>query len=273
MEQKRWSWRPTFRQSLILALLLFSFTSAGIALRGRFLLNRAETDFTALEQELTAETPSEKDFHRYDALYEQNQDLAGWLAIDGTRINYPVMSTPENPEYYIHREFEKAYSISGTPFLGKGCDMDSDNIIVYGHNMRNGTMFHDLLAYRDEDYYMEHRTIRFDSVTEPREYEVIGAFYTKAYQTGDNVFRYYDYGGELDEEQFTSYVRQIQKNTLYDSGITPEYGDQLLTLSTCSYHVTDGRFVVVARLKTTNPAETMENGENPETLKTVGTDT
>lgn len=158
------------------------------------------------------------------------------------------MLTPDDPEYYLRRDFEKNDSISGVPFLGAGCDLNSNNMIVYGHNMKNGTMFADLLNFQDEEYLDTHPVISFDTLAGPGEYEIIGAFRDKVhYQNEQNVFRYYEYGGELTEEQFGEYIAKIKELSLFDTGITAEYGDQLLTLSTCSYHTKNGRFVVVAK--------------------------
>ena len=182
------------------------------------------------------------------ALHDRNSDFCGWLSIEGTNINYPVMLTPEEPEYYLRRDFDKNDSNSGTPFIGEGCNLSSDNIIIYGHNMKNGTMFSDLTRYSEKGYMELHSVISFDSLDGSADYEVIAAFQDRVhYQDEKEVFRYYEYGGSLSEEQFMNYVESIENLSFYDTETSVSYGDQLLTLSTCSYHTRDGRFVVVAK--------------------------
>ncbi len=191
------------------------------------------------------------DVSKYQVLYEQNQDLFGWIRIDGTIVNYPVMHTPEDPEYYLRRAFDGSHSTGGVPFLDAECYQDCGNYIVYGHHMRNGTMFATLSEYADEAFWREHPTIHFDTLEKAGEYEVLAAFYAKVYRRDDeNVFRYYNYVDLTDEAVFDEYLGWIKEVSLYDTGVTAEFGDQLLTLTTCSYHTTNGRFVVVAREKT-----------------------
>ncbi len=179
-----------------------------------------------------------EDFHQYDVLHERNPDLFGWIRIDGTELNYPVMYTPDDPEHYLRRAFDGTYAVSGVPFLDADCDTGCGNYLIYGHNMNDGTMFATLLDYADETFWREHPVIRFDTVDAPGEYEVLAAFYTRindADETGE--FRYYDYADLTDEETFTEYIRQVRGASLYDTGVTARYGDQLLTLTTCSYHI------------------------------------
>lgn len=186
---------------------------------------------------------------QYDPLWRQNPDMAGWLRIEGTSIDYPVMYTPDSPEYYLRRAFDKSRAISGSLFLGEGWTPEGVHAIIYGHDMRNNTMFGALAGYASEDYAREHPLIRFDTLTQEREYEVLAAFYSRVYTDKDkNVFRYYQYGDLSDPERFASYVEQALAASLYQTGVEAAWGDRLLTLSTCSKKYTeDGRFVVVAR--------------------------
>ena len=183
----------------------------------------------------------------YAAVFEQNNDFYGWLRIDDTPINYPVMHTPNDPQYYLRRAFDKSDAQSGTPFLDGACFEGCGNYIVYGHHMKNETMFGTLPKYADKEYWEQHRTISFDTLYEHGEYEVIAAFYGKAIAEGDPGFRYYQYTDLTDPAAFAEYMEQVSAAAIYDTGITAEYGDELITLSTCSYHTTDGRFVVVAK--------------------------
>lgn len=183
-------------------------------------------------------------------LAQQNPDFAGWLSIEETDLSYPVMYTPDEPEYYLRRGFDKEYAASGCLFIGDGSSPDSSHIVIYGHNMKNGTMFGALMAYGKKSYWQQHPVISFATLKASGEYEVIGAFYSQVYTDADeDVFRYYRYTDLTNEAVFDEYIRQVKAAALYDTGVTVVYGDQILTLSTCSYHTDDGRFVVVARRK------------------------
>lgn len=195
----------------------------------------------------------------YAALYEVNHDLFGWVQIADTKLNYPVMYTPDDPEYYLCRAFDRSESASGVPFLDGDCSEDSGNYLIHGHNMNAGTMFASLLSYAKQDFYEEHPVIRFDTLYERGAYEVIAAFYAKVYDVDEeNVFRYYQYTDLSNPERFQEYVEQGKAAALYDTGITAEYGDQLLTLSTCSCHTDNGRFVVIARKEAQDQDEYQE---------------
>lgn len=184
----------------------------------------------------------------YAAIKEQNPDFFGWLSIDGTELSYPVMHTPEEPEYYLRRNFERERAESGVPFLAGNCYEGCGNYLIYGHNMKNGSMSAALLFYAEPEYWEQHPTIQLDTLNGAKEYQVMAAFYSKVYQRGEeNVFRFYQYGELTSESVFADYVEQVRNQSLYDTGICAEYGDQLLTLVTCSYHTGNGRFVVVAR--------------------------
>ena len=183
----------------------------------------------------------------YALLKEQNEDFYGWISIDGTGIQYPVMYTPEEPEYYLRRAFDGSSSQSGVPFLSADCFDGCGNKLIYGHNLQNGRMFSDLLSYADRSFWEDHPLIRLTTPEEEETYQIMAAFYSKIYPQEEEGFRYYQYTDLRDEGTFRSYVDQVTRSALYDTGIQADYGDQLLTLSTCSYHTQDGRFVVVAR--------------------------
>lgn len=188
---------------------------------------------------------------RYVDLYHANNDIIGWVKIKDTRIDYPVMQTPDNNEYYLHRNFEREYSGAGTPFMDVSSSVfiPTSNFLVYGHNMDNGNMFHDLLKYRDEDFYKTHKKFKFDTIYKGGQgtYEILAAGYSKIYPTGSDEFKYYHYGGITTEEEFYEYVNGVKNLSIYDTGVTAEYGDQLVTLSTCAYHVKNGRFFIVGK--------------------------
>lgn len=186
---------------------------------------------------------------QYQALYQWNSDIVGWIEIETTLVNYPVMQAAEDAEFYLHRNFDKEEAYSGLPFLDGRCDIDSptDNLLVYGHNMKNGTMFGQLPEFTKKGFYEKHKTIQFDLLNEARTYEIVGVFLSKQYEEGEKGFRYYDYIDLSNMDRFAEYVEQVKKASLYDTGVSADWGDHLLTLSTCYYHVKGGTLVVVAR--------------------------
>jgi len=183
----------------------------------------------------------------YYPLYEQNPDFACWLEIPNTEIDYPVMSTPDDPEYYIDRAFDGSDSISGTPFIGDGVSADSDCFIIYAHNMKNGTMFGTLARYADAAFQAETPGFTVTTPYETRMFEVFAAVKTRVLYADEDGFRYYDQSGGLTEDTFAALTDWLTENALYDTGVRPVYGDQIVLLSTCSYHTENGRFVVAAR--------------------------
>lgn len=193
-----------------------------------------------------AKPPEQTAFEKYAAVYKQNNDFVGWISIEGTNIDYPVMQTVDTPNYYLKRNFDKQYSDYGVPYVQENCDLEfSDNCVLYGHHMNNGTMFSDLCKYADEDFYREHKTIRFDTLSGFGEYEVIAAFKTAAYS--EQGFKYYHFTLADSAEDFNAYIAKCKELSLYDTGVTAEYGDRLITLSTCEYSSPNGRMVVVAK--------------------------
>lgn len=186
---------------------------------------------------------------QYQELAQQNPDFWGWLSIGDTVINYPVMHTPEEPEKYLYADFQGNYSFPGTPFLDGQCSAGSDNLMIYSHNMKNGTMFHTLLKFDSLTYCQMHPTIQLDTLYEQREYEVMAAFYDRIYRKNETAFRFYQLVDADNEAEFDSFVAELKNKSLYDTGVTASYGDQLLMLITCSAHTDNGRFVLVARAK------------------------
>lgn len=184
---------------------------------------------------------------QYAELAQQNQEFYGWIKIDNTIVDYPVMHTPDDPEKYLHLNFDGAYSIAGTIFMDYRCSTQSDDLILYGHNMKNKTMFGSIMNYQDETYWREHQIIRFDTRYEQREYQVVAAFFDRVYDENDTCFKYYNFIEAVDEDTFYKAIHSYQEKALYDTGVSVQYGDQLLTLSTCAYHTKNGRFAVVAR--------------------------
>ncbi len=186
-------------------------------------------------------------YEKYKDVYEENHDFVGWINIPETNVDYPVMQTPDNPEYYLKRAFDKTYSNYGVPYVQWNCVVDeSDNVIIHGHNMKNTTMFSDLCKYESIEFYKEHSTVNFDTLKNFGKYEIAIVLKTTAYS--ENSFNYYDYIDFENEEDFESFIAKCRSLELYDTGVSIEYGDRLITLSTCDFSVTNGRIAVIAKL-------------------------
>ncbi len=181
----------------------------------------------------------------YSDIVRINDDFRGWLRIEDTIIDYPVVkSSEDDPEYYLHRDYDKNYSFSGTPFIGAGADENSDAFVIYAHNMNNGTMFGTLDFYADKEWAEQHPYIHFDTANEDRVYRVFAAFQTTI--GGENEFKYNERAGKLNDEEYTAFVKDIKEASVMDTGDRPVKKSQIMMLSTCSYHSEDGRFVVAA---------------------------
>lgn len=181
---------------------------------------------------------------KYQALFEQNDDFIGWISIADTKVNYPVMQSVDRPDFYLNHAFDKSYSSYGVPYADESCVTGlSDNIVVYGHNMKNGSMFSDLVKYASKEFWETHPVIRFDTMSRISEYEVVEAF---RFDTNNETFRFNEYT-DMNEAEFSEFWENCQQRQLYDTGIEIAHGDELLTLSTCEYTYKNGRFIVVAR--------------------------
>ena len=195
-------------------------------------------------------------------VFTLNEDCAGWIKIDGMVIDYPVMQTPYDEQYYLNRDFDGKYSAYGCIIadtescIGTGTALEdymdgtrpSTNIILHGHNMKNGTMFGSLDKFRDRTFEQNHPVIKFSSLYEDREYEIVSVFLSQVYKKTDtDVFKYYQFFDAQTEDEFNDFYTNIKKMALYDTGVNAEYGDEFLTLSVCAYHVENGRLVVVGK--------------------------
>jgi sortase B len=185
----------------------------------------------------------------YAESFLANEDMAGWLIIPGTNIDYPVMWTPGDENYYLYKDFNKNANDNGCLLLDTDSSLDplTTNLIIHGHNMKSGAMFGNLTDYEKEDYYKEHKQIILHTKECQKNYEVIAVFRSQVYKKSDDVFKFYKFFEATTEEEFDDFYNNIKDLSLYDTGITAEYGDNFITLSTCVYHVTNGRFVVVAK--------------------------
>ena len=279
-------------------------------------------------EEMVEPTPTP--LPKYDEYLEVNPYVSGWLAVDGSKIDGPVVYTPGSQNYFLHRALDGSDSERGTYFIAINWQEQFNHTLIYGHNMKDGTGFGSLLKYADSSYGKKHNIIHFDTLYEDRDYEVLGVFYsqiqeeeleteedraaadklieersiakleqeadssisredpvaetagsegetegTQATDAGAGIeltvrdldlggdwgdsdiyreekdqdngrFRYYYYTDLEDKSDFDYYVASVKDRSLYDTGVQAEWGDELLTLSTCSYQVKNGRFVVVA---------------------------
>ena len=183
----------------------------------------------------------------YQAIYAMNNDTVGWIRIEGTSINYPVMHHPSQKDYYLKKNFKGEYDKHGCVYLREQCDAfkPSDNVVIYGHYMQDGTMFHDLHGYYKKDYWQEHQFIQFDTLYERHTYQIIAVFKTSA-NIGEG-YTYHLFNDAANEEEFNEFVRTVKSMSFYNTGVDAQYGDMLITLSTCEYTLNNGRLVVVAK--------------------------
>ncbi len=241
---------------LVLLIIFVTIFIAGICYMGYYIysknkdkkdneniLGNIEIDNTKVTSQKTEK------MLKLEELQKQNKEIIGWLQIDGTKINYPVCQTTDN-KFYVNHNYKKEASELGSLFLDKDFDLKngSANYLIYGHRTVQGTMFEDLLKYAKEDFYKKHKTIQFTTNKEDSQYEIMAIFYSRVYYKSEkNVFRYYYFVNADNEKEYDEFVSNAKKASIYDTGITAKYGEQLLTLSTCEYSQEDGRFAIVAK--------------------------
>ncbi len=186
-----------------------------------------------------------KETINFKKLYELNNDFVGWLKIENTNISYPVMQTKNSrKDYYLRKNFYKEYSQLGTPYIAEYCNIQtSDNVIIYGHHIKNNQMFGELEKYKKKEFYKSHKIISFNTINENANYEIVAVFKTVAY-TG---FEYYKFVNSSSKQEFDTFIQKCKELSFYETKNTAKYGDKLITLSTCEYSNKDGRLVVVAK--------------------------
>lgn len=190
-----------------------------------------------------------------ESLKKLNPDVAGWIQIPGTVIDYPVMHTPNDPNYYFNRDFYGRKSAYGMIYFDGTCAPDggSQNLLIYGHHMRNGTMFASIEKYQSPAYRKNHPVICLTGGNGREEYEVMAAVRVAADRIDEDLMRMLWAGNE---EQFARLMEFVGDNALYDSGINARWPDRLITLTTCEYTQRDGRFFLIARKR-------MQEGDRP----------
>lgn len=222
-----------------------------IAISSIFIYSQKQEEYQEdiLVEELQAIVTVKDDNNKINLqeLYDINSDIIGWIKIDGTNINYPVMQNTKESEFYLRRNFYKDYSVYGTPFLDNSCDLNtSDNFIIHGHHMMNNKMFGELENYKDKEYYENHKVIKFYTLDEIKEYEIIAAFKTALYKK--DTFKYYQCVNFSNENELNYFLDKCNDLNIYDTKIDAKKGDKFITLSTCEYSNKNSRLVVVAKL-------------------------
>ena len=229
-----------------------------IAISSHFLIKEISTNkkemqvFNKIQEIVQVEEKINEDNsvqENYDLknLININQDIIGWIKVDGTNIDYPVM---QNKEFYLYKNIYKEYSSHGTPFLADYCDLNhSDNLIIYGHHMNDNTMFSQLEKYKNYNFYKNNKYIKFYTLNEEKTkeeiYEIAIVFKTVAYS--NKTFKYYNYNNFVDENEFNQFIEKCNNLKLYNTDSKINYGDKLITLSTCEYSQKNGRLVVIAK--------------------------
>lgn len=179
-------------------------------------------------------------------LQKQNDELAGWIKISDTSIDYPVMQTGSDNDYYLTHDFKKEENAHGAPFLDVNCTIGkSQNLIIYGHHMKDGTMFQNLMRYKDADFCKNKGKISFYTPEKSGEYKVIFVLLLSEEETQE--FPYYKCIDLSKKEIYQGFLERCKQYALWQSDKLPKTGTQLLTLSTCEYSTENGRLVVVAK--------------------------
>lgn len=244
--------------SYYFCIMVFSVlfaVSAFVVVRQLWEESKARNLYDSLAQQTTQQTDGltmvgdKAVLPEYAALYQQNQHMVGWITVPDMKINYPVVQTPEQPNYYLHRDFNGNEAACGCPYVQENCDVDkpSDNLIIYAHNMKNGTMFGELDKFQRKDFWDTHRTLSFDTLAEKRTYEIVSVFKTVAESDSPVAFPYYQFVDAEGEEAFDAFVERSKELSLYDTGVSAVYGDKLITLSTCEYSRKNGRLILLAK--------------------------
>ena len=182
----------------------------------------------------------------YGEIYAQNPDLVGWIRIDGTKLDNPVLQTPDRRDYYLNHDFYGQPSAWGAIYAREECDINtpSDNITLYGHNMRDGSMFAVANEYVYKETWENNPLIFFDTLYEYHVYKIFAVFKTSAIL--GQGFTYHNMIDATDKEEFDAFIAKCKELSFYDTGLTPQYGDKIICLSTCEYTLDEGRLVIAA---------------------------
>jgi sortase B len=195
---------------------------------------------------VTQDTHNKKVLSQYAALHAQNPDFFGWIRIEGTKVNYPVMFSPQEPERYLYKDFYGNYAKYGVPFVDGVTDVErSLNLLIHGHNARSGILFGDLDKFLKKSFWEEHRYIHFDTLYEERVYEIVAVIKTKIPKEEEQAFRYYEYANIFTDAAYQEYIGFVLESNLVDAVMNLPINCDFITLSTCSYHENNGRLILI----------------------------
>lgn len=196
------------------------------------------------------EVNSEGTLSKFDELRSVNPDIKGWITVPNTPIDYPVLQSPqgEDPEFYLYRDYQKNDDRYGSIFMDVSCinGVNSKNVILHGHNMNDGSQFAALLNYGNLEFYQQNPVIIYDDIYRNGTWKVFAVIKVNTLASQGTPFPYLQ-GEFASDESFLEYVEQVRDRSLIDCPVDVEAGDQILTLSTCSYEQEDYRTAVFAR--------------------------
>ena len=247
---------------LLIVVFGIVFAISAYMLISYYLENQAEEEkFDRLRMTIAENSPSakyEEKISAYQQFYDENNDFVGWLKVYNTVVDYPVMQTPGDEQFYLHNDFMREYSYPGTLFASELSNLQtpSDVVTIYGHNMKIGSMFGSLGKFTDPEYAAEHKYIRFDTLNERFDYEVCAVFKVtvKPDKNGQVPFNYQNVIDFPDEAAYNNYIETVRKYALYETGVPFQYGDKFILLSTCEYSLTEGRLIVMAKKIPVDPS-------------------
>lgn len=248
------------KKSVLFIIFFLCFIVASLYLLNNYYINQKDKkEYDNLQQEKKQDeikyelVEENKEFsetiNKVKELQKENSDVKGWINIENTNINYPIMQTTNN-DYYLTHNYKKKKAKNGSIFINHNCDIknENSNLIIYGHNMQDGQMFQDLLNYKKKSFYETHPIIKITTEESEYDYEIIMVFKSRIfYQDEKNAFRYYHYYSFENESKYNEYINNCKKIQLYNTGKTAVYGEQLITLITCEYSQENGRMVIVAK--------------------------
>lgn len=200
------------------------------AVESEMILNSVETKKPSQGDNKSQGDSQEKLVNDITALKEKNSDFVGWLTVPGTNIDYPVMQTNDNPDFYLRKNFYKRYSLAGTLYAEEGCDIStpSDNITIYGHHMQNGTMFENLAKYEDEEFYKEHKYMTFDTLDYYAKYEIVAVYKSQVYTGEEDEFPYWAFINAQGQSNFDTFFDEVEERELYSIDTEYKFGDKFL---------------------------------------------
>lgn len=183
---------------------------------------------------------------KFQSLYKKNNDLVGWITNED-KIDYPIMQCQEDSNFYLHKGFDKKDSESGSIYIPNDITIEDKMVMIYGHHMKNNTMFGSLEKYLDKSYFKANKEITLSTLYEDKKYEVVAAFVSKVYDDNYKGFKYYDYRGNITEEEFDEYKKGIKSLVRVGNIDNLCYNDNIIELITCWYSEKDARLVLLCK--------------------------